>query len=229
MDKPLLELRKVGLSFGERQIFRDVDLVVQEGEIAVITGESGVGKTSLLRAILGIVPFEGEILLNGKAVESRNSHVATDHAVLVTQQANLWDHLTAQDNVALIRRLLHGESRKEARSHANALLASLEAEKIGCRYPFRLSGGEQQRVSIARGLAAEKPMLLLDEVTANIDVHRRGLVIDALKELRDGSRSVLLVTHDLATASALVKRPYALTEKGIELLAYGKGANTDGD
>lgn len=196
-------------------LFSNVDLKIVAGQIVTIIGESGVGKTTLLRAIAGLLPFAGDILIDGRSVKCDGSNTSTGPVVLVTQQPNLWDHLTALDNVALVRRLLHAESKKLARARSLNLLRTLEVHTTAYRYPHSLSGGEQQRIGLARGLATEKPILLLDEVTSNIDVNRRDIIARALLSLAEQGRSIIFVTHDLRTAHLITPRPLELTPDGL--------------
>ncbi len=196
-------------------MFEDVNLNLERGHVVAIVGESGVGKTSLLRAIAGLGPFLGRIEVDGQSLVNGKHSAENSGAVLVTQQANLWDHLRVIDNVALVRFLRFGESRRIGRRRALEFLSKLEIDELASRYPFRLSGGEQQRVSLARGLAAEATLLLLDEVTSNIDAERRQLVIEAIRIYVQARRGAILATHDLATANALGNQMLELNRFGL--------------
>jgi ABC-type polar amino acid transport system ATPase subunit len=211
-----MEIRNLSMGFNGEILFSNVNLTVVAGQIVTIIGESGVGKTTLLRAIAGLLPFNGDIVIDGRPVRRDGSNASTGPVVLVTQQPNLWDHLTALDNVALVRRLLHNESKKVARASSLEVLHILEVHIIASRYPHSLSGGEQQRVGLARGLATEKPILLLDEVTSNIDLNRRGIVARVLLSLVARGRSIIFVTHDLNTAHLITERPLELTRDGLK-------------
>lgn len=201
--------------FGEQILFSNVSFNVRQGEIVSVIGESGVGKTTLLRMIAGLTPFAGHISIAGERVGGQASPKDNHRLVLVTQHANLWDHLCARDNVALVRRVLRGESKKAARRKADQYLASLQVEGVGNRFPASLSGGEQQRVSLARGLAAETPLLLLDEITSNIDPVRRQVVADTMSDLAAAGRCIVFVTHDLSTAQLVGGRIFELTARGV--------------
>lgn len=214
MPDVLLKLESVSKAFGDRLIFKDVNLEVAVGEIVTIVGPSGVGKTTLLRAIAGMTDVEGQITLAGMPV--RHDPTDGNHRLcLVMQHANLWDHLSALDNVALVRQLLHGEPKRTARHHAKCHMDALEIGDVTRQYPHSLSGGEQQRVSLARGLAAETPLLLLDEVTSNVDFRRRRIIAKALIDIARIGRSIVLVTHDLETAQLLQGRTVRLTPEGL--------------
>jgi ABC-type polar amino acid transport system ATPase subunit len=133
----------------------------------------------------------------------------------VPQQAFLWDHLKALDNVALVRRLALGEPTATAKANALKLLVKLEVDDVANRYPFRLSGGEQQRVSLARGLAAEADIYLLDEVTAHLDPRRRERIASLLRDLAAEGKTLIIATHDRRFAFQMSGQPFELTGSGL--------------
>lgn len=214
MNDVPLEIQDLSVRFGDRLVFNHVSLTVKHGEVVVIMGESGVGKTTLLRAIVGLTPYSGRILFLGKEL---SSHDLNDRrgCMYITQQPNLWEHMTVLDNVALVRRLHRSESRHVARKLAIHSLASLEVDQLAKRYPHRLSGGEQQRVALARGICAEPSLLLVDEVTANIDKDRRQLVTVLLRRMAEAGTAIVCVSHDLSTAHELTNCPIELTADGL--------------
>lgn len=218
MSDPYLVLDAVGVSFGGNSVFRDVSLTLAKGAIAVVVGDSGVGKSTLLRAIAGQGPYTGKIALGGRVPGNQSNGESACRAVLVPQHAYLWDHLKALDNVALVRRLALKEPALTARTNALRLLAKLEVDDLANRYPFRLSGGEQQRVSLARGLAADAEVYLLDEVTAHLDPRRREQIANLLKDLAAEGKTLLIATHDRRFAFHLSSHPFELTEAGLRPL-----------
>ena len=215
MNNPFVLLHGVAVQFGNTTVFRDVSLKLARGEVAVVVGESGVGKSTLLRAIAGQGPFSGRIEIEGKEPPGPDDDKATRGVVLVPQHAFLWDHLTAADNVALVRRIVLREARATAKKHARSFLEKLEVDDVAHRYPFRLSGGEQQRVSLARGLAAEADLYLLDEITAHLDPRRRESIAILLKDLAAQGKTLIVATHDRRFARELSERPLQLTEHGL--------------
>ncbi len=219
MPDPLVKLEGVSKAFGDRELFKNVDLEVSMGEIVTIVGPSGVGKTTLLRAIAGMTDVEGQVTIGGQPAQHNGVTNGNHRLCLVTQHANLWDHLSALDNVALVRRLLHDEPRRTARRAAMRYMEALEVGGVARQYPHSLSGGEQQRVSLARGFAAETPLLLLDEVSSNVDFRRRRMIADALLDIAKSGRSIVLVTHDLETAQLLRGRTLRLTPDGLDDLS----------
>lgn len=228
MNDVILDVREVAVRFGETAIFQNVSFTARRGDVVVVMGESGVGKTTLLRAIVGLVPYTGVIDLLGQRLPNNGRSEMRRGCVLVTQQPGLWEHLTVLDNVALVRRLNHRETRRASRRTALTHLASLEVEQLARRYPSRLSGGEQQRVALARGIAAEPPLLLLDEVTANIDPERRQLVVALVRQLAAKGMALVCVSHDVPIAHALSNCRLLLRNDGLERESNGgiQGAAT---
>lgn len=215
MPTPLVKIHNLSIGFQKKSLFSNISLEVVPGQIIAIIGDNGVGKTTLLRAIAGLIPFSGDIVVDELPVKNDGSKASKGHVAFVTQKPNLWDHLTALDNVALVRRLLHDEPKKVARVKSLEILNVLDVHTIADRYPHSLSGGEQQGVGLARGLATEKPILLLDEVTSNIDINRREMVATALLSWAKLGRSIIFVTHDHRTAHLIAQHPFELTKNGL--------------
>jgi osmoprotectant transport system ATP-binding protein len=214
MPETVLSLHNVGVSLNGRLLFANVNCALAPGQIQVILGDSGVGKTTLLRAISCLIPFHGDILVNGKPIAPHGARVRGNVA-MVTQQPNLWDHLRVVDNIAIVRRLRLGEPKRLACRNAIRLLESLDAGALGKRYPSRLSGGEQQRVALARGLATDATLLLLDEVTSNLDPVRRHLVVEVLRSYVQSDRALIVVTHDRVLGALLSPCLTQLTASGL--------------
>lgn len=211
-SRQAIRLRGVTKRFGERILFTDLTFDVEAGQLLVVTGPSGSGKTTLLRIIAGLIPFSGVIEVFGRPVVAG---IPIPDLALIPQQPSLWEHLSALDNVALVRRLLFGEARPEARRKATEFLDMLEVLDAAGRFPRRLSGGEQQRVGLARGLATERPVFLLDEITANIDRERKKIVGQVVARLRDEGKTVVLVTHDPVIVDLLQTKSYRLGSDGL--------------
>jgi ABC-type polar amino acid transport system ATPase subunit len=185
------------------------------GSALVIMGGSGIGKTTLLQAIAGRKEHRGALEIGGRTLPNRGSEEPDPNVVLVTQAPNLWSHLTAAGNIALVRRLLHGASKAAAARYAHDLLEHLQCLGVADRFPHSLSGGEQQRISFARGLAAEKQLLLLDEVTSSMDGERKQVVIEVLKEKMREGVAVVAVSHDDDFGEKLGATTLYLTPAGL--------------
>lgn len=189
----------------------DVRLTLQPGEVVAVLGANGAGKSTLLSLVAGLTrPDTGMIGLDRKVlVDTRDGTWVPPHlrgVVLLAQQALLFPHLTARENVAFGPRS-HGIGRQDARATAMRWLAAVDAAEFADRKPHQLSGGQAQRIAIARALAADPVLLLLDEPMAALDV----AVAPALRQLlrtvlRGTGRTALFVTHDLIDALSLADR-----------------------
>ncbi|MDJ0770790.1 MAG: ABC transporter ATP-binding protein [Ilumatobacter sp.] len=189
----------------------DVDLTVERGETVALVGPNGAGKSSVLRAIAGLLPVtSGRVLFEGRTWDDPRAGVFVDPAVrrvgVVFQQYLLFDHLSALDNVAFGLQAA-GTARTEARAIARDHLERLGLAEVAAQRPATLSGGQAQRVAMARALAISPPVLLLDEPMAALDVSARSAVRhDLQRRMSSIDACRLLVTHDPADAFALADR-----------------------
>jgi ABC-type polar amino acid transport system ATPase subunit len=215
----ILAIERLHLSRGAREVLRGVSMAVEQGQLVALMGLSGGGKTTVLRAISALEPFDsGTIDVDGVILQpggSRSRAIVRQlrrRVGMVFQTHYLFEHLTAIENVTLApQRVLHCGS-AEARHRAIALLESLGVAHRANAYPRELSGGEAQRVAIARAMAMEPPLLLMDEPTASLDPARRFELGDTLTELRKGGRTLLITTHDDDFARAFASRVFVLAE-----------------
>ncbi len=197
--EPLISLVGVQKKIGQQDIFTDISFTLDRGESMLIQGKSGCGKTTLLRCIALLEEIDqGQIIFNGQVVSSKKS-LATGfdrtQIGMVFQQLYLWPHLTVLENIALPLWLREKGSKIVANSHAVAKLDQLGiADKVD-RYPHQLSGGQRQRVALARALVHSPQLLLLDEITANLDPETADVVMGLIKEIIVGGTSVVMVSH----------------------------------
>jgi ABC-type polar amino acid transport system ATPase subunit len=213
----LLLIDRLRVRFDTRDVLRRLTLDVARGEIVALMGPSGVGKTTTLRAVAALQPFdEGQIVVDGFPLapgpvppESRLRPLRR-RVGLVFQGHALFEHLTALDNVTLALRHVLGKSRAEAEAVAAELLASLEVGTRAGAWPRQLSGGEAQRVAIARALAPDPALLLMDEPTAALDPARRAALGTTLRRLCDQGRGLLVATHDAEFARTHADRVVTL-------------------
>lgn len=214
----LLVIDRLSVRYDSRDVLRGLSLDVARGEIVALMGPSGVGKSTALRAVVALQPFDdGRIVVDGFAlapgpVPPESRLVPLRRGVgLVFQAHALFSHLTALDNVTLALRHVLGQSRSEAEGVAAELLASLDVGARAGAWPSQLSGGEAQRVAIARALAPNPPLLLMDEPTAALDPARRTALGTTLRHLSKQGRGLLIATHDTEFAREHADRVVSLT------------------
>lgn len=204
MAKPLLHIENLQKNIGHRSILTDLNLTLYPGESMVVQGKSGCGKTTLLRCIALLEPINrGQIVFNGQVVStSSNLTTSRPDIGMVFQQLYLWPHLTIRENVALPIQLRRQGSKKIANSLAVEKLAQLGIEEGIDRYPHQLSGGQRQRVALARALVHSPQLLLLDEITANLDPETAQTVLDLIKRIIATGTTIILISHTLVDADA---------------------------
>ena len=199
----------------------DLSLEIPAGAFCVLVGPSGGGKTTALRMVNRLVPFdEGDIRIDGRSVRDLPAVELRRGIGYVIQQIGLFPHLTVGDNVATVPRLL-GWSRARIRDRVGELLAlvGLEASDAG-RYPAELSGGQRQRVGLARALAADPPLLLMDEPFGALDpITRTRLQVEVRRLHREVGKTVIFVTHDIDEAVTMGDR-VAIFRQGGRLAQY---------
>ena len=201
-----VELDRVTKRFGDVTALSDVSLRVGQGEFLCLFGPSGCGKTTLLRLIAGLeVPDAGRVLIHGAVATDRIIVVPpADRGVgMVFQDLALWPHMRAARHIDFVLRG-RGLSKAQRRERVDGLLALSQLEERRRTYPNQLSGGEAQRLAIARALATDPGILLLDEPFANLDVPRRHRIIDEiLRRKRDNGLTVVMATHNRQEAEDL--------------------------
>ncbi len=213
----MLEIHGLTLSYGERVALRDVSLSLARGELLGVVGPNASGKSSLIRAITGVVrPQRGEIWLDGSPVRELSQREVALRAAVVPQNPYLPEAFTALEVVLMGRTPHLGLLQSEGRADWAAVRRALEqadALELADRRIGELSGGERQRVVVARALAQETPLLLLDEPTAHLDVGHQAAVLELMQRLcRSEGKVVLAVVHDLTLAGQYCDRLAVLSE-----------------
>jgi osmoprotectant transport system ATP-binding protein len=211
----VIEFHAVSARRGGRLVLDDVSLHVAAGEVVALVGRSGSGKTTLLRLVNRLVSADrGEIRVSGRLVGDWDETALRRHVGYAIQDVGLFPHFTVADNVAVVPRLL-GWPTDQVRARVDELLdlIGLGAGQFRDRWPESLSGGQRQRVGLARALAADPPILLMDEPFGALDPITRADLHREFKRLQARvPRAVLLVTHDLTEAFALAQRIAVLHE-----------------
>jgi ABC-type Fe3+/spermidine/putrescine transport system ATPase subunit len=209
LAEPMLELDAVTVAYGPVTALDRVSLALQPREVVALLGPSGSGKSTLLNAIAGfLTPASGTIRLRqGVVADAQRAEPPERRDVgVVFQNYALWPHLSAVDTVAYPMRR-RGVAAAEARAEAKRILTLLHIGQLADRRPGELSGGEQQRVGLARALARQASLYLFDEPTAHLDTHVRGVFLDELiaRRLATGA-AALYATHDAEEALGLADR-----------------------
>ena len=212
----IVELRSVDYTIDGTPVLQDLNIDVYAGEILILLGASGCGKTTTLKLINRLIePTSGEVLIDGRPAREWDVIELRRHIGYVLQEAGLFPHFTVEDNVALVPKLLGWEKERISKRVTEMLeLVDLAPERFGERYPHELSGGQRQRVGVARALAADPPIVLLDEPFGALDaLTRTNLQKEFARIVRDLEKTAVFVTHDLHEAMLLASR-IALMDKG---------------
>ncbi|WP_036112868.1 MULTISPECIES: ABC transporter ATP-binding protein [Luteibacter] len=208
---------------GGRSLFGGLDLSLAPGEFVAVTGESGAGKSTLLNLIAGLdTPDAGKVMIGGVDIASLDDDGRTalrrDRVGFVFQAFHVLPHLDLAHNVALPL-ALQGREARESLTAADAMLEAVGLGGRGSAYPRELSGGELQRVAVARALVHRPGLILADEPTGNLDPETAARTLTLFVDrVRDAGTAVLLVTHS-AVAAAAADRTLVLSQRG--LIAYG--------
>ena len=214
---PLVEFREVRYAVnGGQPIIDRLNLSIARGETMVLLGESGCGKTTTLKLVNRLLaPTSGEVIVEGKATTEWDVIRLRRRTGYVIQEAGLFPHFTVAQNVGLVPSLEDwDEPRVRERVHEMLSLVGLDSKKFADRYPRELSGGQRQRVGVARALAADPPLLLMDEPFGALDPLTRASLQKEFAELKERlGKTVVFVTHDVREALMLGSR-IALMDKG---------------
>ena len=215
-SEKIVEFRDANFAVGDLQILKNINLEIFRGEILVLLGESGCGKTTTLKLINRLIePTSGEVLVEGKATTDWDAIILRRKIGYVLQEAGLFPHFTVEKNVGLVPNLENWEQDKiDSRITEMLRLVNLSPERFAKRFPTELSGGQRQRVGVARALAANPDLLLLDEPFGALDaITRTHLQKEFVKLAKDLNKTAVFVTHDLQEAFAIGTR-ICLMDKG---------------
>jgi len=195
--------RNVSKAFGDNVVLRDISLEVKEGEVVVVIGASGSGKTTFIRLINGLETLtSGEITVNGTAITQNKTtlRLIRKEVGMVFQHFNLFHHLNTLQNIAIGPIKVLGLKKEAAHRRAYELLDRVGLRDKAAAYPDELSGGQQQRVAIARALAMNPLVMLFDEPTSALDPEMVGEVLAAMKDLAKSKMTMVVVTHEMGFA-----------------------------
>ena len=217
MSEPIIVIENVYKSFGHVKAVVDVSTEVAPGEVVVIIGPSGGGKSTLLRCINNLEPIDsGRIIVDGISLtEAPNINEVRAEIGMVFQLFNLFPHLTALENIILAQRVVRKRSREEAEAVAHEQLAKVGIAEKWDSYPSQLSGGQQQRVAIARALAMHPKIMLFDEPTSALDPEMIKGVLDVMLDLAREGMTMVVVSHEMGFVRAAADRVILLDSGSI--------------
>ena len=199
----MLKISGLVKQFGNHIVINGVDLDVVPGEVVVIIGPSGTGKSTMLRCVNGLENISGgTITFEGELVRTKTREIVNlrRRIGMIFQNFNLYPHLTALQNVMLAPMKVLKQPRKQVEERSRELFRKVRLEHRCDAYPSQLSGGEQQRVAIARTLAMEPHLMLFDEPTSALDPETVGDVLRVMEDLAREGRTMLVVTHEIGFA-----------------------------
>ena len=210
MAEELLKIEGLKKSFGNLEVLKGLTTTIRTGEVVVMIGPSGGGKSTFLRCMnLLERPTGGSIVFDGidiVSADERTKNRVRSEMGMVFQHFNLFPHLTILDNITLAPRLVRGQDRAAAGKKAMELLERVGLAEKAKAYPQQLSGGQKQRVAIVRSLAMEPKVMLFDEPTSALDPEMVGEVLDVMKDLARNGMTMVVVTHEMRFARDVASR-----------------------
>ncbi|MBU3188309.1 amino acid ABC transporter ATP-binding protein [Clostridium bowmanii] len=211
----MIEVKNLHKSFGDLEVLKGIDLIVNEGEVLCLIGGSGSGKSTLLRCINYLdKKTKGEIWIDGEIVHTREGNINSirQKVGMVFQRFNLFPHMTVIQNVMEGPVTIKKMSKAKARKIALELITKVGIEDKIDEYPAMLSGGQQQRVAIARALAMDPKVILFDEPTSALDPELVGEVLKVMKDLAKDGMTMIVVTHEMGFAKEVADRVIFINE-----------------
>lgn len=199
----MLTVKNLNKSFGNNKVLNNINFNIEKGEICVLLGKSGAGKTTILRCINGLEDFDsGEIIID-ECVMSNKNHISKNRNKIgmVFQNFNLFPHMSVLENIIAAPINVLKKSKEEAIKEAKEILKMVDLEDKINSYPYELSGGQCQRVAIARACALTPKVLCFDEPTSALDVDSINKVSSIIRDLKNKGMAIIIITHDISFAN----------------------------
>lgn len=217
---PIIRFENVSLAFGKHTIHRNLNFEVPAGQGIVILGPSGIGKTMILKLIIGLIrPTSGKIFINDREIGSApedERHLIRAHIGMLFQGAALFDSLTVYENIAFSLRERGENDEEKIRSIVTECLEVIGLPEVSEKFPPQLSGGQKKRVGLARALASSPSIMLFDEPTTGLDPTATRMIDELIVRLREKMHMTCIsVTHDIESAKRIADRWILLNATGI--------------
>lgn len=208
-DNAVIEVRELKKSFGELDVLKGINTVINKGDVVFVIGPSGSGKSTFLRCLnLLEEPTGGQILFEGEDITDPKNDINLHRRKMgmVFQQFNLFPHMTIMKNLTIAPMKLLGKSKDEAEKQACTLLERVGLANRANAYPSQLSGGQKQRIAIVRALCMSPDVMLFDEPTSALDPEMVGEVLNVMRDLAEEGMTMVVVTHEMAFAKEVATR-----------------------
>lgn len=214
----ILKVENLKMHFGKLEVLKGVNTVIRRGEVIVVIGASGAGKSTFLRCLNRLeTPTSGDIFFEGESVvhAGRNLNKLRERMGMVFQQFNLFNNMTVMKNLTAAPVRIKGMDKKQAEDKAIELLGRVGLADRADAYPDQLSGGQKQRIAIVRSLMMDPEVMLFDEPTSALDPEMIGEVLDVMKQLAESGMTMIVVTHEMRFAREVSSRTIFLDDGHI--------------
>ena len=215
----LIEVKDLCMSYGDHLVLDHMNTTICKGDVIAIVGPSGCGKSTFIRCLNRLERAQsGQIIFEGQDILDKKTDInkVRERIGMVFQQFNLFPNMTVKENITMAPVLLKGRSRQEADKRAMELLARVGLSDKADAYPNNLSGGQMQRIAIARTMAMDPDVILFDEPTSALDPEMVGEVLEIMMELARDGMTMIVVTHEMGFAREVANRVMFIDEKHIK-------------